>query len=205
MIPNTDEQMLAHLNQRMEEVKGEKDRMVKEKQFESAAALRDTERKLQQDIDALEKVRKITNSMNEFLNKEAGTIPVNPQLKAHGTRYNDGKLKWSYVHFASLEPMVRVLMFGAQKYEPFNWQKGLKKDEILESMQRHLAKLIDGEVNDPESGLPHIGHIQCNAMFYQYMVNKEPELQGGKVRFLPIQLLEDLIPKTGPDMNVRQG
>jgi hypothetical protein len=98
-------------------------------------------------------------------------------VKAHGMRYNDGKLKWSYVHWASIEPMVRVLMFGAQKYEPFNWQKGLKKDEILESMMRHIAKLMDGEMNDPESGLPHIGHIQCNAMFYQYMVSKELELE----------------------------
>lgn len=93
--------------------------------------------------------------------------------KSQGLRYNDGKLKWTYVHFGSLEPMVKVLMFGAQKYEPFNWQKGLKKDEILESMQRHLGKLIDGEENDPESGLHHIGHIMCNAMFWSYMDKKE--------------------------------
>lgn len=90
--------------------------------------------------------------------------------KTHGDRYNDGKLKWSYVNFKALEPMVQVLMFGAQKYSPFNWQKGLQKDEILESAMRHLTKMIDGEINDPESGLPHIGHLMCNCMFYQYMV-----------------------------------
>ena len=100
---------------------------------------------------------------------------MNLKTKAHGDRYNDGKLKWSYVHFASLEPMVRVLMFGAQKYSPHNWRRGLKKDEILESMQRHLAKLIDGEMNDVESGISHMGHIQCNAMFYNYMVEKDKE------------------------------
>lgn len=83
-------------------------------------------------------------------------------------RFNDGKLKWSLVHFKSLEPMVRVLMFGAQKYSVDNWKKGLDKKEILESMQRHLAALIDGEQNDPESGLSHMGHIQCNALFYNY-------------------------------------
>lgn len=112
---------------------------------------------------------------HEYLKRkheEAAKKVIIPK-KAHGDRYNDGKLKWSYVHFGSLEPMVRVLMFGAQKYAPFNWQKGLKKDEILESMQRHLAKMIDGEVNDPESGLPHMGHIQCNAMFYNYMISLE--------------------------------
>lgn len=93
--------------------------------------------------------------------------------KTQGLRYNDGKLKWSYVHFESLEPMVRVLMFGAQKYEPFNWQKGLKKEEVLESAMRHLTRMIDGEIDDKESGLPHVGHLMCNAMFYQYMVLRD--------------------------------
>ena len=92
-----------------------------------------------------------------------------------GQRFNEGKLKWSYVHFGSLEPMVQVLMFGAKKYAPHNWMKGLDKIEILESMQRHLAALFAGEEIDPESGLPHMGHIQCNTMFFNYMVKKEKE------------------------------
>lgn len=96
-----------------------------------------------------------------------------PEGKAHGMRFNDGKLKWSYMHYKSMEPMIRVLMFGAQKYEPFNWQKGLKKEEVLESMQRHLAKMFDGEENDVESGLNHVGHIMCNAMFWSFMNLKE--------------------------------
>jgi hypothetical protein len=69
-----------------------------------------------------------------------------------GQRFNEGKLKWSLVHFKSLEPMVRVLMFGAKKYSPNQWKKGLNKTEILESMQRHLAALMDGEEVDIESG-----------------------------------------------------
>ena len=116
-----------------------------------------------------------------------------------GTRYNQGKPKWSLVHFKSLEPLVRVLEYGAHKYSIYedkvgtefkgseilqeqvqklnlkvkstgkeNWKIGLNKDEILESLTRHLFALIDGEENDPESGLPHIGHIFCNAMFWQY-------------------------------------
>jgi len=31
-------------------------------------------------------------------------------------RFNEGKLKWSLVHFKSLEPLIQVLMFGASKY-----------------------------------------------------------------------------------------
>ena len=88
-------------------------------------------------------------------------------------RFNDGKLKWSLVHFESLNPMVKVLEFGAQKYSADNWKKGLDKKEILESMMRHLTALMDGQEKDPESGLHHIGHIQCNAMFYSYFLNKK--------------------------------
>ena len=40
--------------------------------------------------------------------------------------------------------------------------------EILESMQRHLAALFDGEEVDKESNISHMGHIMCNAMFYNY-------------------------------------
>jgi len=83
-------------------------------------------------------------------------------------RYNTGKPKWSLVHMHSLVPMIRVLEYGALKYAPFNWQKPMKRDEVLDSMQRHLAALIDGEEFDQESGLTHIGHIMANALFYSY-------------------------------------
>lgn len=114
-----------------------------------------------------------------------------------GLRYNANKRQWSLVHFPSLEPMVQVLEYGAHKYSIFedengneikgseisieeaknykliisgkdNWKKGLGKDKILESLQRHLIALFEGEENDPESGLPHIGHLMCNALFYSY-------------------------------------
>lgn len=49
-----------------------------------------------------------------------------------------------------------------------NWKKEMPTKQILESMQRHLAALMDGEEFDKESGLSHIGHIQANALFYTY-------------------------------------
>ena len=86
-----------------------------------------------------------------------------------GDRYNTGKLKWSLVSWKALEPMVQVLMFGATKYSIHGWKKGLKYSEISESLQRHLNAFMEGEDNDPESKLSHLGHILCNAMFLSYM------------------------------------
>ena len=90
-------------------------------------------------------------------------------------RYNEGKPKWSLVHYESLIPMIRVLEFGALKYAPRNWIKPMNETEILESMQRHLAALMDGEEFDQESGINHMGHIQANAMFYNYHHNKNKQ------------------------------
>lgn len=95
-----------------------------------------------------------------------------------GDRYNQGKIQWGLVPQKSLIPMVRVLEFGARKYSPWNWAKGLPTVEICESLKRHLDAFLAGEDNDPESGLSHIGHIQCNALFLSYMMENKPELDN---------------------------
>ena len=99
-------------------------------------------------------------------NHNSKTALFNQEL---GIRENAGKLRWSLVDFDALEPMVRVLEFGANKYADHNWKKGQKTTELTESLMRHLTAYLKGEDNDPESGLPHVGHIMCNAMFLSYM------------------------------------
>ena len=98
-------------------------------------------------------------------------------------RYNQGKPQWSLVDFKSIEALPKVLEFGAKKYARDNWKKGLDLNEILDSASRHLFALMSGEQNDPESGLPHAGHIMCNMMFYEYHKNKnksEVDLENGE-------------------------
>lgn len=80
-------------------------------------------------------------------------------------RYNNGKVKYSMIDLTCLEPCAKVLEFGAKKYARDNWKKGLPLSEVLDSLLRHVAALQRGEFIDPESGLSHIGHIQCNALF----------------------------------------
>lgn len=91
-----------------------------------------------------------------------------------GLRFNSNKLRWSLVDFDALEPMVKVLEFGAQKYADHNWKKGLKTTEVCESLIRHLTAYLRGEDNDQESKLPHVGHILCNAMFLSYIHRYQP-------------------------------
>jgi hypothetical protein len=84
-------------------------------------------------------------------------------------RFNEGKLQWTLEDPKSMAPMIRVLMYGAEKYDRDNWKKACpKKLDLLDSLERHSKALIAGEAVDPESGLPHIGHLMCNAMFYSH-------------------------------------
>lgn len=46
-----------------------------------------------------------------------------------------------------------------------NWEKGMKWSNVLASMKRHIAAFESGEDYDPETGLLHIDHVQCNAHF----------------------------------------
>ena len=72
--------------------------------------------------------------------------------------------------------MVRVLEFGAKKYGDYNWVKGLSIRETCESLKRHLDAFMEGEDDDPESKLSHIGHIQCNALFLSWVMENKKDL-----------------------------
>lgn len=52
--------------------------------------------------------------------------------------------------------------YGAEKYSPINWQKGLPWQQIIDSLRRHLDDFEKG-VDIDESGLPHICMIMSNA------------------------------------------
>lgn len=82
-------------------------------------------------------------------------------------RHNDGKPQLSYIlEFANaIKSAAAVFVFGAIKYARGNWKKGMPREEVIDSLLRHLTAYQNGELNDPESGLPHVGHIMANALF----------------------------------------
>jgi len=114
-----------------------------------------------------------------------------------GKRFNKGKTSWALVSWAALKPMVDVLSFGADKYSPNNWKGGLKWTEVSESLLRHLTVFLEGEDNDPESKLTHVGHVLCNAMFLSYMYLFRKDLDD---RFKDENLIDNIYPfKEGDD------
>lgn len=74
-----------------------------------------------------------------------------------------------------------VMGLGAMKYGPFNWRSASVRATIyLAAARRHLAQWLDGEDDDPESGVSHLAHaraclgILLDAMATGHLVDDRP-------------------------------
>lgn len=97
--------------------------------------------------------------------------------ETNGRKFDDGKLEYGLLPPLALEETVRVLTFGAQKYERDNWIKVPEsKRRYFDALQRHLWAWKKGEVNDPETGMHHLAHAMCCLMFlYEHDVKYSPD------------------------------
>lgn len=93
-----------------------------------------------------------------------------------GLKYDNDKPRMDLLDAEFLEGVAKVLTFGARKYAAHNWRGGISYSRLLASTYRHLGAINRGEDIDPESGLSHIHHVGCNAMFLSWMMQHKPEL-----------------------------
>jgi len=56
-----------------------------------------------------------------------------------------------------------------------NWKKGMPVTQVSESLLRHMFAFLSGEDKDPESGIDHLGHVMCNAMFLSYIMREKKQ------------------------------
>ena len=98
---------------------------------------------------------------------------------APGSKYDDAKPDWSLVQWRALDKYVRVLTFGATKYDRDNWQKVPNlRHRYLAAALRHVAAYATGEGKDPESGEHHLAHaICCLAFVLEDILTNEKEPQ----------------------------
>lgn len=77
-----------------------------------------------------------------------------------------GKIRPTLVPPALIEAVAAVREYGCSKYgDPDNWKR-VEPQRYREALYRHwLAYLKNPEACDPESGLPHLWHLACNAAF----------------------------------------
>ena len=81
-------------------------------------------------------------------------------------RYNSDKLRWSLIPVDVMEELIAVAEMGAKKYGKDNWQQPpyMTRDDILDSLYRHIAARREGELVDSESNKQHMAHAMWNCM-----------------------------------------
>ena len=91
-----------------------------------------------------------------------------------GLKFDVGKLRYSLIPPEATRAIAEVLTFGAEKYAPNSWQSVPNAHErYLDALMRHLEAYRAGELIDPESKLPHMSHLLCNAAFLSYFDSKD--------------------------------
>lgn len=72
-----------------------------------------------------------------------------------------------------IEIAASVMNHGESVYGHDNWKVGMSKRSIMQSLYRHIHAFYNNEeINDPDSGFEHIGHIYCNLMFLEFHSKK---------------------------------
>lgn len=83
-----------------------------------------------------------------------------------GMKFDAGKLRYSLIPPVATKALAEVLTFGAEKYAPNSWQTVPNgRERYLDALLRHVEAYRSGELNDPESNLPHLSHAMCNCAF----------------------------------------
>ena len=81
-----------------------------------------------------------------------------------GIKFDGEKPDYSLVPFGAMDEVVKVLTYGAKKYDRFNWEK-VENRRYEAAALRHISAYMQGEKIDPESGISHLAHAACSIMF----------------------------------------
>ena len=103
------------------------------------------------------------NMIGYFGNDPRGIAQHDP-----GAKLDAGKTRMELVLSGfphALLEVGKIATYGAKKYSDGGWKHVEDAHaRYTGAMIRHLLAHSSGETNDPESGLPHLGHVAWNAL-----------------------------------------
>jgi hypothetical protein len=82
-----------------------------------------------------------------------------------GVKHDNAKDPWHLAPWDAFCAIVKVLAFGATKYAPRNWERGMDWSRVYAALQRHLTAWWMGECRDAETGMSHLWHAGCCVCF----------------------------------------
>lgn len=110
-----------------------------------------------------------------FVNETGQVLELVLKEDARGVKDDSAKLPVELLPYDALLEVVKVLQFGAKKYAPRNWEKGIPVSRVFAAAMRHAWALFNGEDNDVETGLSHAAHLACESLFWlAFVIRKTP-------------------------------
>jgi len=86
--------------------------------------------------------------------------------KKLGIKHDKGKLPYDLIPWDAMDHICKVLRFGATKYAPRNWEKGMTASQLFAATTRHLKDWFQyGIDKDPETGFHPLAHALCEMLF----------------------------------------
>ena len=101
-------------------------------------------------------------------------VEVIGMSEIQGKKLDQNKPRMSLLPKGALNAVIRVLEFGATKYQVDNWRHVPDaKTRYYDAMQRHIDAWWQGEQKDPETGEHHLAHAICCGMFLWWFDNQQ--------------------------------
>jgi len=115
-------------------------------------------------------------ALTEWKEEIRKKLPVIEELSTHdddywdeappqGKKFDTTKVPVHLIPPDALFEVARVLAFGAKKYDAWNWYEGINYSRLFRAAITHLWKFWRRKDKDPESGLSHVAHAACCALF----------------------------------------
>ena len=90
-----------------------------------------------------------------------------------GRKFDEDKLQWWIFPFRAAGCIVRVMMFGANKYAVDNWKHVKPPERYLRAAIGHIIDWKEKSEFDEETGFSHLWHSGCCLIFAIWL-----ELEG---------------------------
>ena len=93
-------------------------------------------------------------------------------------KHDGWKAPMDLLPWDALEMVAQVMAHGAKRYGENSWQK-VEGRRYEAAMLRHYAAYKCGGTVDSDSGLLHLAHMACNAIFILALEIRKNEVKGG--------------------------
>lgn len=95
------------------------------------------------------------------------------RIAAEGRKDDAAKVRMELIPPELIVGVGEVLTYGATKYAPRNWERGMSWGRVFGALMRHMWAWWAGQKTDPESGLSHLAHAgACIAFLMAYEARK---------------------------------